>query len=131
MIDRKIVARLLLFATPKNYSNCTAFTHSTVDNAGLNAAKESHSKQLQLFAREHAQPAISIKLAPGSHHRSKIDRFWIVCNHVGKPFGGLFYKREVEFIKTYFTGRTGPIEPREFGQVAERAISYFTQKEGV
>ncbi len=72
--------------------------------------------------------SINAKLAPASHHRGKTDRYWIICNHVDKQFGGLFYKTEVDYISAYFEGRTGLIEPREFEPVAEQAINCFTNR---
>lgn len=94
---------------------------STVANRGLNKS-HSRTEQKQLELRDFSKPAISAKLAPGSHHRSKCDRYWLCCNYVDKPFGGLYYRAEIDYILAHFRGRTGLIEPREFGIVAERAI---------
>lgn len=78
-----------------------------------------------------AEPPITAKLAPASHRSSREDRYWLMCNHVGKQFGGLYYRDEVDSVLAHFRGRSRLIEPHEFEIAAARAIQQRNQQIGV
>ena len=100
----------------------------------------SSRQQLDLFSKEPSvrkqsaktnHSALSPRLAPASWHRSKCDRYWIIFNHIGGQYGGLFYRPEVDYILAHFRERTGLIERDEFDPIAEDAVAAFTGRMGV
>ena len=80
-----------------------------------------------MFEEERPRVALSAKLAPSNWHQSQCDRWWVICNHIGKQFGGLYHEVEVDYILSHFAERSELIEPSDFGIVADRAIALFTQ----
>ena len=63
----------------------------------------------------------------------KCDRYRIRCAHTEKEVGFPFYEHEVAFILSRFEGRRSPVEPTEFGAIAEIAIRLpmsFTKARG-
>lgn len=93
-------------------------------------------QQLHLLASpplEAAAPpeSLTARLAPASHHRADQDRYWLICGYDGRPFGGLYYREEVDHILQHFESWCGPILPSTFGVVASRAIALRNRKMGV
>ena len=92
--------------------------------------------QLELSPPSNAAPnvseaipsSISAKLAPNCWHRTKADCHWLICGFDGPSFGGLYYRRKVDYILNCFEGRCGPIMPSTFSLVAERAINLRSQR---
>jgi hypothetical protein len=46
----------------------------------------------------------------------------VIDTATGRSFGGRYSAREVDYITARFRSWVGPIEPRDFGAVAARAI---------
>ncbi len=93
-------------------------------------------RQLHLIAELPTEAAaepksLKAKLAPAAHHRTDQDRYWLVCGYDGRPFGGLYYREEVDHILQHFERWRGPIRPSAFGIVAERAMMSRNQRMGV
>lgn len=99
--------------------------------------KSSSKDQLNLFICEPSprrrlavqeRLALSAKLATASHHRANAARYWLIYNHVRRSFRPLFYRPEVDYILGHFKGRAELIKATRFGQIAERAVTYFMNR---
>ena len=92
--------------------------------------------QLELSPPSNAAPnvseviprSISAKFAPSCWYRTKADCHWLICGFDGRPFGGLYYRRKVDYILNRFEGWCGPITPSIFSLVAERAVNLRNQR---